>query len=93
MGTRLEAAAGVRGDVRSARPLAFSVIAASVAVIGAKCAIIVPYRVVPGYLRGLLGIVRATCVWEVAEGSRNFERTDAEASVERGRLEQSHERI
>lgn len=92
MGTRLEAAAGVRGDVRS---LAFSVIAASVAVIGAKCAIIMPYRVVPGYHRGFLGIVRATCVWEVAVGSRNFERTDADRTrrLERGRLKQSHERI
>lgn len=75
MGTRLETAAGVRGDVRS---LAFSVIATSVAVIGVKCAIIVPYRVIPGYTIVDSSASCATCVWEVAEGSRNFERADAD---------------
>jgi len=69
-----------------ARSLAFSTIATLLAVIGAKCAIIVPRRVQaePTRTDGRTGermdsrwtldIARATCVWEVAQGSWNPER-------------------
>lgn len=91
MGTRLEAVARVRGDVRS---LAFSVIATLVAVIGAKCAIIVPYRV--GYLdTSAVGSRRSRDLRVggsgMVRGISSGRTPIAREAVERGKLKQSHE--